>query len=260
MDPGEHRTGYESERLLHQYLLFHYGTEEEILAGAKAFLGQEVAGLHFPSATVWSALIFDLIPEEKEGTLRALDVGCAVGRSSFELSRLCAEVVAVDYSQAFVQAAKQLQDGRGLRIMRYDEGASGTELVVARPEDCRPDLVRFEVADAMDLPSNLGSFDIVHAANLLCRLAEPRRFLERLPGLVKPGGQLVLATPCSWSLEFTPEDHQPQGATLGWLHEQLDNDFELEREIELPFVIRDHGRKFQVSTSQTSVWVRKGGE
>lgn len=260
MEPGEHRAGYESERLLHQYLLFHYGTEGEILAGAKAFAGKEVEGLHFPSATVWSTLIFDLISADEEGTLRALDVGCAVGRSSFELSRLCAEVVAVDYSQAFVQAAKQLQDGQELRVTRYDEGSSGAEIVVARPEGSRPERVRFEVGDAMDLPNDLGKFDIVHAANLLCRLAEPRRFLDRLPGLVKPGGQLILATPCSWSQEFTPEENQPKGTTLDLLHAHLDNDFEMKREIELPFVIRDHARKFQVSTSQTSVWMRNRRE
>ena len=141
-------------------------------------------------------------------------------------------------------------------MTRYDEGSSGAGIVVARPEESRPERVRFEVGDAMDLPNDLGKFDIVHEANLLCRLAEPRRFLDRLPGLVKPGGQLILATPCSWSQKFTPEENQPQGTTLDLLHAQLDNDFEMKREIELPFVIRDHARKFQVSTSQTSVWVR----
>ncbi len=257
MEPDGHQTGYEGERLLHQYLLFHYGTKEQILAGAKVFAGQEVEGLQFPSATVWCTLIFDLISEQQEGSLRALDVGCAVGRSSFELSRLCAEVVAVDYSRAFVRAARQLREGQELPVMRYDEGSSGTELVLARPGDCRPDAVRFEVGDAMDLPGDLGAFDIVHAANLLCRLAEPRRFLDRLPDLVKPGGQLVLATPCTWSPEFTPPAHHPQGTTLELLHDRLDHGFELKREMELPFVIRDHARKFQVSTSQTSVWLRK---
>ena len=68
-------------------------------------------GLHFPSNTVWSTLIFDLIDENKESALRGLDVGCAVGRSSFELSRLCAEVIAVDYSQTFIEAAEQIRSG-----------------------------------------------------------------------------------------------------------------------------------------------------
>ena len=50
-----------------------------------------------------------------------------------------------------------------------------------------------------DLPNDLGSFDIVHAANLICRLPNPMLFLDRLPELVKEGGgSLLLATPFTW--------------------------------------------------------------
>jgi len=250
-------TAYESQRLLHQYLLFHYGTPEEILEGATVFDGDEAGGLYFPASTVWSTLMFDLIDEEKEGKLRALDVGCAVGRSSFELSRLCAEVIAVDYSKTFIEAAKQIRSGQEVNLIRYDEGQSGTEVTVTCPEETNPDRVAFEIGDAMDLRSDLGQFDIVHVANLLCRLSEPIRFLDRLPVLVKPDGQLILATPCTWSEEFTPRENQPEGTTLDFIRARLDDTFELKREIELPFMIRDHARKFQFSTSQTTVWVRK---
>lgn len=40
--------------------------------------------------------------------LRALDVGCAVGRSSFEMARTFDEVVGVDFSGKFINAAKAL--------------------------------------------------------------------------------------------------------------------------------------------------------
>ena len=40
----------------------------------------------------------------------ALDVGCAVGRSTFELCRLFDEVVGIDYSQSFVDACNLLKD------------------------------------------------------------------------------------------------------------------------------------------------------
>ena len=41
---------------------------------------------------------------------RAVDVGCAVGRSTFELCRLFDEVVGIDYSQSFVDACNLLKD------------------------------------------------------------------------------------------------------------------------------------------------------
>ena len=40
---------------------------------------------------------------------RALDLGCAVGRASFELARYFEDVVGVDYSQAFVDTANELK-------------------------------------------------------------------------------------------------------------------------------------------------------
>jgi hypothetical protein len=43
----------------------------------------------------------------------------------------------------------------------------------------------------------------VLAANLLCRLPDPSRFLARLPTLVAPGGVLVLASPYSWLEAWT---------------------------------------------------------
>lgn len=249
--------GYESRRLLDQYLLFHYGTPEQILEGSTVFDGEEVKGLDFPSATVWGTLIVDLIGRKNENGIRALDVGCAVGRSSFELSQLCDEVIAVDYSQAFIEAAKQMQQGQEMKVLRYDEGQLETEVNITCPEAVNPERVKFEVGDAMNLRDDLGQFDVVHAANLLCRLSEPLRFLDRLPGLMKSGGQLVLATPCTWSEEFTPKENQPEGRTLDYIRSHLDQNFELKREVELPFVIRDHARKFQLSTSQATVWVRR---
>jgi 2-polyprenyl-3-methyl-5-hydroxy-6-metoxy-1,4-benzoquinol methylase len=39
-----------------------------------------------------------------------LDVGCAVGGASFELARHFREVVGIDFSRAFVQAAKLMKE------------------------------------------------------------------------------------------------------------------------------------------------------
>jgi SAM-dependent methyltransferase len=117
--------------------------------------------------------------------------------------------------------------------------------------------VRFETGDAMELREDLSSFDLVHAANLLCRLPEPVRFLKRLRGLVNTGGSLVLATPATWMDAYTPRGNQPTGLTLDFLKSHLDSDFELRSVTELPFLIREHRRKLQLSTSQTSVWVKR---
>jgi len=243
---------YESDVLCDWYLLFHFGTPEEILDG----IGFDTSGLpdgclDFPVRTVEIA--------GPEAPLdRALDMGCAVGRSSFELSRVAGEVVGIDYSHRFVEAAEAVRRGDEPAYRRYDEMHLSCELRARLPEGSRPERVAFEQGDAMEPRHGLGSFDLVHAANLLCRLPQPQRFLDRLPSLVNPGGRLVLTTPATWLEEYTPRQNQPEGATLDHLKERLGETFAFEQAQELPFLIREHRRKLQLSTAQASVWTRRG--
>ena len=242
---------YESDILRDWYLLFHYGSPEEILAG----VGFDPAGLparclEFPVTTVEAA--------EVSGTIdRALDLGCAVGRSSLELSRVADEVIGIDFSASFIDVADQVRKGDPVTYSRYGEMHQPESLTVRLPEGVQPDRVSFEVGDAMSLREDLGRFDFVHAANLLCRLPEPQRFFDRLPDLVRPGGKLVMATPATWLPEYTPVENQPAGATLDHLTEALGDAFTIVSVKEIPFLIREHQRKLQLSTSQTSLWIRK---
>lgn len=237
---------YESSRLLAEYLLFHYASPEEILPAA-APAGMADA-LGFPVRTVARF--------SPGAAARGLDLGCAVGRSTYEMSRSCGEVTGVDFSHAFIRAASALAEGP-LPYRRHDEAHRHTDLVARLPEDLPVGRVSFETGDAMDLRADLGTFDRVHAANLLCRLPDPARLLARLPSLVRPGGELVLATPCTWLEEYTPPGHWPPGSTLDWLTERLGPDFELLRTSEEPFLIRETARKFQWTLSLASVWRRR---
>lgn len=239
---------YETRRLLDEYLLFHYGTAEEILPALGAAAAPLAAGLDFPARTAgWFT---------PGAGGRALDLGCAVGRAAFELSATCDEVLGIDFSHAFIRAAAALGQGGALAYQRHDEGHVYANLTARPPARARPQHARFEHGDAMNLPPDLGAFDRVHAANLLCRLADPVRLLDRLPALVKPGGELVLATPCTWLAEFTPPDRWPPGETFAWLSARLSPHFALVREAHEPFVIRETARKFQFTLSQTSLWRR----
>lgn len=234
---------YETRRLLDEYLLFHYGSANEVLPWT---FGPKEA-LDFAVRTVT-----ELIESPAQG--RALDLGCAVGRSSFELASLgFSEVVGIDYSHSFIDAAKTLQTGAPLTYERLDEGLQRTTLTaLAKPSAG----IQFEQGDAMSLRADLGSFDLVHAANLLCRLTHPQKLIERLHDLVKPGGQLLLTTPCTWLADFTPPENWPTGSTRDWLREKLSEHFTLELERDLPFLIREHARKYQWSVAWGTRWRR----
>lgn len=240
---------YETPRLLAEYLLFHYGEAREVLPwdfGPATALG-------FAERSVTDLLDRSLVPSNA----RALDLGCAVGRSCYELASVCGEVVGIDYSQSFVDAAEKIRVVGRLDYPRTDEGQKQTILTALRPKTGDAAAIRLEQGDAMALRDDLGSFDVVHAANLLCRLTEPKRLLERLPSLVKPGGQLLLTTPCTWLEEYTPPANWPQGSTFDWLQTELAGHFILAQQTDLPFLIREHARKFQWSVAMGTRWVRK---
>jgi SAM-dependent methyltransferase len=185
----------------------------------------------------------------------ALDLGCAVGRSSFEMALSAVETTGIDYSHAFIHAAESLRKGASVPYERVEEGLLKTPLVARAPFAVEG--LSFRQGDAMALPPDLGDFDRVHAANLLCRLREPGKLLERFPALVRPGGELVLATPCTWLEDFTPVGNWPEGETFDWLESWLSPSFDLVRRGEEPFLIRETARKFQWTSSMVTVWRRK---
>ena len=233
---------YESDKLLAEYLLFHYGSAGEIFPYQ---FGPREA-LEYPARCVSECVT---------ASGRALDLGCAVGRSAFELARTCEQVIGIDFSRRFIDAANALKTG-GLAYERMDEGDRTTPLIARVPARIDRTRVAFETGDAMDLRTDLGAFDVVLMANLIDRLREPRRCLARLPALVKSGGQLVITSPYTWLEDFTPRANWLSPALDG-LRAALAPHFDLVSTRDMPFLIREHARKFQWSVAQATTWIRR---
>ena len=85
-----------------EYLQFHYAEADEYAPLVKSFVSKEA--LEFPALCAKEC---SLSASDKK---RALDVGCAVGGSSFELGRYFDEVVGFDFSAAFIKAANELKE------------------------------------------------------------------------------------------------------------------------------------------------------
>src|SRR5581483_10731845 len=149
---------YETGKALSEYLLFHYGKPA-------------IPAIHFPVHCVSECLDLSRLPK----AARALDLGCAVGRSAFELARHCAEVVAIDNSEAFIEAATQLRDRGSLAFTHAWEGELNVREVARPPARVNRRRVRFEVGDAMKLRPGFGQFEVALLANLIDRLPDPRR-------------------------------------------------------------------------------------
>ena len=243
---------YESDELLQQYLVFHYASPSEQFPYESG--GRD--GLEFPVRCVEEGVDIVSLPPEA----RALDLGCAVGRSSFELARHCSEVIGIDFSKQFIRAAHVLQQVGCIPARRQDEGTAWTELELKVDSAIDRNRVQFETGDAQDLRADLGQFDVVLACNLICRLSEPKRLLSRLPGLVRSGGQLFLTTPFTWMQAHTAPEQWLGSAgqpSFEVLKQELAPNFRLEKQFDLPFLIREHSRKYQYGIALGSYWRRR---
>jgi putative 4-mercaptohistidine N1-methyltranferase len=248
---------YESDRGLGEYLLFHYGQPRDVLPWPDG----PVAALDYPVRCVTGCLDVGRLPKRARG----LDLGCAVGRSTFELARYCADVVGVDYSHRFIETANRLRAAGALEYRFTEEGHLTTNATATVPPDIARERVTFEQGDAQALRADLGPFDVVLMANLVDRLHDPKQCLAQLPRLVRPGGQVILSTPCTWLEDYTPPSNWLGGftregkpvRTLDSLEALLKPHFDLLHLRDLPFLIREHARKFQWSVAQASTWIRR---
>ena len=151
-----------------------------------------------------------------------LDLGCSVGRTTFRLrERLGPEagpVLGVDLNFAMLRIAREAAT-RG-RI-RYPRRVGG--IVYERREFSIPGpggAVEFWCADALALPFQPRSFDLVVSMNLLDCVAAPRDHLASIRDLLLPGGRALLATPFDWSPAATAPEawiggHSPYDALKG---------------------------------------------
>jgi len=199
---------------------------------------------------------------------KAFDIGCAIGRSSFELARGFDEVIGVDFSARFIQEAEVLKQNGVLRYTVPTEGEleSFHEIKLSNYtlED-EAQKVSFWQADACNLKPIFKDFDLIFAGNLIDRLYDPQKFLDSLADRLNGGGMLMLTSPYTWQEESTPKEKWIGGykrdgenvTTLQGLEEILGNDFTLVETKDVPFVIQETARKHQHSVAQMSIWQKK---
>lgn len=182
---------YMDDEILSQYCEFHYGDEYFDIP-------------NFPKRLVDSLASY--IPDEARG--RALDLGCAVGRSSFELLKYYEHVDALDISTRFINIGITIQDSAEIRYLLKNEGDYYSERKKSLKEIisvCDGKKVNFRQQDASNLKSEYSNYDLIFAANLIDRLSDPVNFIQHIHHRINQGGLLLIASPFTWDENFTPK-------------------------------------------------------
>jgi ubiquinone/menaquinone biosynthesis C-methylase UbiE len=113
----------------------------------------------------WNRIIDLVLP--RRSRLDALDVGCGTGFLSLELALRGHCVTGIDFAPAMLEAARQKATEHGLAI-------------------------RFEEADAEQLPFAPHSFDLVVSRHLLWTLPHPEAAIDEWIRVLRPGGRLAV--------------------------------------------------------------------
>jgi len=245
-------SNYENDKMLSEYAEFHYGDRYYDVA-------------NFPQTLAEIAI--KALGDKPAG--KALDIGCAVGRASFELAKYFDHVTGIDFSARLINLGVQLAEQGVIRYSIADEG----ELMLHRERRLDDldlshvnDKVEFLQGDACNLKPHFREYDLVIAANLIDRLHDPALFLSTIHERINTGGVLLIASPYTWLEEHTKKENWLGGikkdgenvTTLDGLKTVLEANFELMAEPQqVPFVIRETSRKFQHTLSDVTLWVRK---
>ncbi len=242
---------YETDELIAQYCEFHYGSEN---FGVKNFCLNSVE------------LLKPYLKNIKNK--KALDLGCSVGRSTFELAKIFDEVVGIDFSTNFINVGVKLKTYDSLIYKVKKEGEIFEEKSVSLKSLGLNDIkekVTFMQGDACNLKDLYTNFDLVFCSNLIDRLYYPQKFLDDIPNRINNNGLLIILSPYTWLEEYTPKENWLGGfikdnkevKTLDTLKENFLDKFELLETIDVPFVIKETDRKYQHTISQMSIWKKK---
>ncbi|CAM9226359.1 unnamed protein product, partial [Ectocarpus sp. 8 AP-2014] len=173
---------------------------------------------------------------------KVLDVGCGVGGTSRYLAKKLGpetSVTGITLSPKQVERATQLAEEQGV-----------------------PN-AKFQVTNALDMTFEDESFDLVWACESGEHMPDKGKYIEEMTRVLKPGGQLVVATWCqrdNSTMPFTPEEEQKLDFLYSeWTHPHFIsiNDYAklMEGTGQLEQVETDDWAEQTTPTWRLSVWV-----
>lgn len=149
--------------------------------------------------------------------MRAIDIGAGLGRHTFELYSLGANVTAFDQNEAEMAEVQNM-----IEAIRLEGGL---------PEGAQAEAV---VGDALNLPYEDDTFDLVLISEVLEHVLEDTRAIEEFVRVLKPGGVAAVTVPREW-----PE------TVCWWLsdeyHENIGGHVRIYTEAELGYKLRAAG-------------------
>jgi len=213
-------------------------------------------------------LVLQLVSKYKANKNKLLDLGCSVGRTSFELAGFFQHLDAVDFSARYIQHGVKMQQGKSVRYVMESEG----ELIDFKEvnltkfdlsDDCKN--INFSQGDACNLKAVFKNYDVILAQHILENSYDPALFLASIARRLNDNGLLILASDYRYNTDKTQQEKWLGGIKVNGenltgfegLSLKLSKEFDLLEQQEIPRILKTNQRNFTVSQSHITVWQLK---
>ncbi|MDN5049772.1 5-histidylcysteine sulfoxide synthase [Aliarcobacter butzleri] len=178
---------------------------------------------------------------------KALDLGCCVGRTSFELAKIYDEVLGIDFSANYINIGVKLKlyDFVNYKIKKEDKTFK-ERAISLKDFDLEKvkDKVSFMQGDACNLKEIYKDFDLIFYSSLIDKLYYPKKFLEDVSRRINKNGFFVFLSSHNWFNEHINENN-------------LFLEFELLDKIEVSSFIKIKNKNYENKTLLMSIWKKK---
>jgi SAM-dependent methyltransferase len=202
----------------------------------------------------WDKIVEFASPGQDKKYGLSLDVGCSVGRCTFELARLSRIAVGLDLRFEPVRLAAKFEREKKVVVHRRVHGLKFEEYETSfKPSQN----AFFMVADCLDPPFTMEQFDVVTSLNLIDTIKFPLMLLGQINALLCSGGTLVLSSPYEWRADITnPVEWLDRGdldgplmlrgILEGNLLPELDMKYDIEKVLDAVWSLRNHDRYWSI--------------
>ncbi|WP_151949363.1 5-histidylcysteine sulfoxide synthase [Aliarcobacter butzleri] len=167
--------------------------------------------LYYGKDNLYTNYVDLLIPYLKDlKNSKALDLGCCVGRTSFELAKIYDEVLGIDFSANYINIGVKLKlyDFVNYKIKKEDKTFE-ERAISLKDFDLEKvkDKVSFIQGDACNLKEIYKDFDLIFYSSLIDKLYYSKKFLEDVSRRINKNGFFVFLSSHNWFNEHINENN-----------------------------------------------------
>jgi len=244
-----------------------YETNPKVCQQLESHYGQNYLTITNYSQKIVS-VVMEYVEQCKITTDKLLDLGCSVGRCSFEFAKHFNHVDGVDFSASIIQHGVKLQNNKRVKYVIEQEGEivdfKEVELSsLALSESASH--VNFYQGDASNLKDIFEGYDVIVAQHVLEKTYHPALFLKTVQQRLKTNGLLIIVSNYQFSEQSTEKSKWLTGVKINGenvcgidgLLPFLSDSFNLIGQHDLTRVLKENQRNFQVSHCQLTAWQLK---